>query len=262
MRIHVQDGSRTLRGIEQVGGWFLRADNGLRMVPGEVREMGNTYEADLVVIRPGARPSTSTPPSASRPASSRASTSRRARRRVRGPRGGWPGRACGSAAGILAEGAFGDHAAKTAFGVLRYGGRDVVASSTPQRRPAVVGDFRSIPGRSQVPCWRRSERHSHCPCRPTRCSSASRPRVAGCRTRGSRILLSAIPMAWTSSRGCTRSWPTIRTWSPRAAAAGVTLHDVSARPSGPRTTAKGRLHAPGKRVILAVGRTAAWARCR
>ena len=54
MRVHVLDGSRTLRGIAQVGGWFLRADKGLQMVPGEVREMGNTYEADLLVLRPGA----------------------------------------------------------------------------------------------------------------------------------------------------------------------------------------------------------------
>jgi hypothetical protein len=54
MRVHVRDGSKTLRGVEQVGGWFLRADQGLRMIPGEVREMGNTYEADLLVLRPGA----------------------------------------------------------------------------------------------------------------------------------------------------------------------------------------------------------------
>jgi hypothetical protein len=54
MRVHVRDGSRTLRGVTQVGGWFLRADEGLRMVPGTVREMGNTYEADLLVLRPGA----------------------------------------------------------------------------------------------------------------------------------------------------------------------------------------------------------------
>jgi hypothetical protein len=54
MRIHVRGGSRTLRGVEQVGGWFLRADEGLKMVPGGVREMGNTYEVDLLVVRPGA----------------------------------------------------------------------------------------------------------------------------------------------------------------------------------------------------------------
>jgi len=54
MRVHVRDGSRTLRGVTEVGGWFLRADEGLRMVPGGVRETGNTYEADLLVLRPGA----------------------------------------------------------------------------------------------------------------------------------------------------------------------------------------------------------------
>ena len=54
MRVHVRDGSKTLRGVAQVGGWFLRGDSGLKMVPGEVREMGNTYEADLLVLRPDA----------------------------------------------------------------------------------------------------------------------------------------------------------------------------------------------------------------
>jgi hypothetical protein len=54
MRVHVLGNVRTLRGVDQVGGWFLRADRGLRMIPGEVRETGNTYEADLLVLRPGA----------------------------------------------------------------------------------------------------------------------------------------------------------------------------------------------------------------
>ena len=54
MRIHVGDNARTLRGVEQVGGWFLRADKGIKMIPGDVRDLGNTYQADLVVLRPGA----------------------------------------------------------------------------------------------------------------------------------------------------------------------------------------------------------------
>ena len=54
MRVHVRDGFRTLRGVSQVGGWFLRADKGLKMVPGDARDLGNTYQADLVVVRPGA----------------------------------------------------------------------------------------------------------------------------------------------------------------------------------------------------------------
>src|SRR6187551_2409269 len=57
MRVHVGDSVQTLRGVDRVGGWFLRGDRGLRMIPGEVRETGNMYEADLLVVRPGA-PST------------------------------------------------------------------------------------------------------------------------------------------------------------------------------------------------------------
>ncbi len=53
MRVHVGEAARTLRGVEQVGGWFLRADPGFRMIPGEVRDLGNTYQADLLVVRPG-----------------------------------------------------------------------------------------------------------------------------------------------------------------------------------------------------------------
>src|SRR2546426_7614206 len=44
MRVHVGDSVQTLRGIDRVGGWFLRGDRGLRMIPGEVRDMGNTYQ--------------------------------------------------------------------------------------------------------------------------------------------------------------------------------------------------------------------------
>jgi hypothetical protein len=54
MRVHVGDSVQTLRGIDRVGGWFLRSDRGLRMIPGDVRDLGNTYQADILVVRPGA----------------------------------------------------------------------------------------------------------------------------------------------------------------------------------------------------------------
>ena len=54
MRIHVGDNARTLRGVEQVGGWFLRAEAGLKMVPGDIRDLGITYQADVLTVRPGA----------------------------------------------------------------------------------------------------------------------------------------------------------------------------------------------------------------
>jgi hypothetical protein len=53
MRVHVLGNVRTLRGVDQVGGWFLRADKGLRMIPGGIRDTGVNYECDLLVLRPG-----------------------------------------------------------------------------------------------------------------------------------------------------------------------------------------------------------------
>ena len=53
MRVHVMGNVKVLRGSEQVGGWFLRADKGFKMIPGDVRDLGNTYECNVVVIRPG-----------------------------------------------------------------------------------------------------------------------------------------------------------------------------------------------------------------
>jgi hypothetical protein len=54
MRVHVAGSVRTLRGADEVGGWFLRADKGLRMIPGAERDTGPNYECDLLVLRPGA----------------------------------------------------------------------------------------------------------------------------------------------------------------------------------------------------------------
>ena len=54
LRVHIGDNARTLKGLREVGGWFLRAEPGFRMIPGDVRDMGNTYQAILLVIRPGA----------------------------------------------------------------------------------------------------------------------------------------------------------------------------------------------------------------
>ena len=54
LRVHIAGNARTLKGLREVGGWFLRAEPGFRMIPGDVRDMGNTYQANLLVLRPGA----------------------------------------------------------------------------------------------------------------------------------------------------------------------------------------------------------------
>ena len=54
MRVHVLGSSRLLNGIDQVSGWFRAPTRGSSMIPGEVRDTGINYEADLLVLRPGA----------------------------------------------------------------------------------------------------------------------------------------------------------------------------------------------------------------
>ena len=54
MRIHVGDNAQVYRGVERVGGWFLRGEAGLKMVPGDIRDLGVTYQADVLTVRPGA----------------------------------------------------------------------------------------------------------------------------------------------------------------------------------------------------------------
>ena len=136
MRVHVQGSSRTLRGSEQVGGWFLRADKGLRMIPGEVRDTGNTYE-----VGPCRDPSGGPEPAPGRhvPGRGRAHHGHQPRATVVGApvdlEGAQPGTPSRQRLVILAEGAFGDHSAKTAFGVLRYGSREVVAVIDSTRAP-------------------------------------------------------------------------------------------------------------------------------
>jgi uncharacterized NAD-dependent epimerase/dehydratase family protein len=153
---------------------------------------------------------------------------------------------------ILAEGAFGDHSAKTAFGVLRYGSRDVVAVIDSTKAPAVVGDFRAIPGRSHVPVLASLEEALALPEPPHALLIGIAPTGGRLPASWRHILLGAIGHGLDIISGL----HTFLTDDPElvaaAAAAGVTLQDVR-RPTGPRTTAKGRWHAPGKRVILAVG---------
>ena len=78
MRVHVGDNVQTLRGVERVGGWFLRSDTGLRMIPGDIRDTGTPTRRTSWWSGRARRPSTSTRHSGSRPGGSPPSTSRRA----------------------------------------------------------------------------------------------------------------------------------------------------------------------------------------
>ena len=55
-RVHVgQTAFRRCAVLERPGGWFLRGEKGLPTPSGEIRDTGNTWEADLLVVRPGAQ---------------------------------------------------------------------------------------------------------------------------------------------------------------------------------------------------------------
>jgi hypothetical protein len=48
------DERTNLRGRDKVGGWFIRAGDGFRMLTNDSRNMGASYVADVTVMRPGA----------------------------------------------------------------------------------------------------------------------------------------------------------------------------------------------------------------
>ncbi len=52
--IHVGDNARTLRGVERSAAGSCAAEPGLKMIPGEVRDLGITYQADVLTSGPGA----------------------------------------------------------------------------------------------------------------------------------------------------------------------------------------------------------------
>jgi len=153
---------------------------------------------------------------------------------------------------ILAEGAFGDHSAKTAFGVLRYGSRDVVAVIDSTKAPATVGDFRQIPGRSEIPVVASLAEALALPHPPDALLIGIAPTGGRLPDAWRPILLAAIERGLDVISGLHTFLADDPALATAAATHGVTIADVR-RPTGPRTTAVGRRHAPGKRVILAVG---------
>ncbi len=153
---------------------------------------------------------------------------------------------------ILAEGAFGDHSAKTAFGVLRYGSREVVAVIDSSKAPAAVGDFRAIQGRSHVPIVASLEEALALPEPPDALLIGIAPTGGRLPDAWKSILLAAIEHGLDIISGLHTFLRDDPDLAAAAAQHGVTLQDVR-HPTGPRTTAVGRRHGPGKRVILAVG---------
>ncbi len=153
---------------------------------------------------------------------------------------------------ILAEGAFDDHGAKTAYGVLRYGSRPVVAVIDSTLAPGRVGDVRRIRGRMDVPIVASLDEALALPDPPDALLIGIAPTGGRLPDAWRPILLHAIEAGLDLISGLHTFLADDAELREAAAAANVTLHDVR-RPTGPRTTATGRGHRPGSRVILAVG---------
>jgi len=152
---------------------------------------------------------------------------------------------------ILAEGSLDPHDGKTAFGVLRYGQRPVVAVIDSTRAPGRIGDVRWFPGREDVPIVASLDEALELPEPPEALLIGIAPTAAASRTRGGgrccghRRGLDIISGLHTFLADDAEL-------AAAARAAGVALHDVR-RPRRPRTTAVGRRHLPGRKVLLAVG---------
>lgn len=153
---------------------------------------------------------------------------------------------------ILAEGSLDPHDGKTAFGVLRYSDRPVVAVIDSTRAPGRLGDVRPIPGRDDVPIVASVDEALALPDPPDALLIGIAPTGGRLPDSWRRALLRAIEARLDVISGLHTFLADDPELSAAAEAAGVTLHDVR-RPTGPKRTAVGRPHLPGRKVMLAVG---------
>jgi uncharacterized NAD-dependent epimerase/dehydratase family protein len=153
---------------------------------------------------------------------------------------------------ILAEGSLDPHDGKTAFGVLRYGDRPVVAVIDSTRAPGRMGDVRRIPGREDVPIVATVDEALALPEPPDALLIGIAPTGGRLPDAWRQTILRSIEAGLDIISGLHTFLADDPGLASAAAAAGVTLYDVR-RPTGPRVTAMGRQHLPGRKVILAVG---------
>jgi len=153
---------------------------------------------------------------------------------------------------ILAEGSLDPHDGKTAFGVLRYGDRPVVAVIDSTRAPGRMGDVRRMPGRDDVPIVSSVDEALALPERPDALLIGIAPTGGRLPEVWRATLLRAMAAGLDIISGLHTFLADDPELAAAAAAAGVTLQDVR-RPADARATAVGRPHLPGRKVLLAVG---------
>ncbi|MEA2653070.1 MAG: hypothetical protein QOI37_297 [Chloroflexota bacterium] len=150
---------------------------------------------------------------------------------------------------ILAEGAFGPHGAKTAFGVIRYGRDQVVAVIDSSRAGQNVDAF--LPGQD-IPIVATLAQAMSLEPRPDALLIGIAPTGGRLPETWRRIVLGAIGDGLDVLSGLHTFLGDDPEFAAAAAAQGAALIDYR-RPPDRMETSVGRRHRPGKRVILTVG---------
>jgi D-glutamate N-acetyltransferase len=150
---------------------------------------------------------------------------------------------------ILAEGQFGAHSAKTAYGVIRYGRDDVIAVLDSKRAGENVAAF--LPGHD-IPIVATLEEALALEERPDALLIGIAPTGGRLPESWRSTILAAIDAGLDVLSGLHTFVGDDAAFAAAAATRGVQLIDYR-RPPDRMETAVGRRHGPGKRVILTVG---------
>jgi uncharacterized NAD-dependent epimerase/dehydratase family protein len=149
---------------------------------------------------------------------------------------------------ILTEGQFGDHHAKTAYGVIRYGRDDVVAVLDSTKAGQNVAAF--LPGQD-IPIVATLDEALALPRRPDALLIGIAPTGGKLPPEWRTTILAAIAAGLDVLSGLHTFLGDDPEFAAAAAARGTRIVDYR-RPPERMETAIGRRHAPGKRVILTV----------
>jgi uncharacterized NAD-dependent epimerase/dehydratase family protein len=150
---------------------------------------------------------------------------------------------------ILAEGEFGPHSAKTAYGVIRYGRDDVVAVLDSTRAGENVDSY--LPGHD-IPIVASLGEALALPMRPNALLIGIAPTGGRLPATWRTVIADAIAAGLDVLSGLHTFVGDDPEFAAAAAARGTRIVDFR-RPPDRLETAVGRRHEPGKRVILTVG---------
>ena len=150
---------------------------------------------------------------------------------------------------ILAEGQFGNHSAKTAYGVIRYGRDDVVAVLDSHKAGQNVASY--LPGRD-IPILGTLAEVLALPSPPDALLVGIAPTGGRLPDSWRTIILAAIAAGLDVLSGLHTFIADDPEFAAAAEARGTKIVDYR-RPPDRMETSVGRRHGPGKRVILTVG---------